>query len=57
MKRRDFCKALAVTVAAGALGPCAAAQAQTSQENALVGRAVPDDFYTLWYRRDRKSVV
>lgn len=53
MKRRDFCKALAATFAAGALGPCAAAQAQTSQKTALVGSAVPDDFYTLWYRSDR----
>ena len=52
MKRRDFCKGLAVTLAAGALAP-AAALPQAGAATALVGRAVPDDFYTLWYRSDR----
>ena len=52
MKRRDFCKGLAVTLAAGALAP-AAALPQAGAATALVGRAVPDDYYTLWYRSDR----
>lgn len=54
MKRRDFCKGLAVTLAAGALAP-AAALPQAGATTALVGRAVPDDYYTLWYRSDRNS--
>ena len=54
MKRRDFCKGLAVTLAAGALAP-AAALPQAGAATALVGRAVPDDYYTLWYRSDRNS--
>lgn len=52
MKRRDFCKGLAVTLAAGTLAP-AAALPQAGAATALVGRAVPDDYYTLWYRSDR----
>ena len=52
MKRRDFCKGLAVTFAAGTLAP-AAALPQAGAATALVGRAVPDDYYTLWYRSDR----
>ena len=52
MKRRDFCKGLAVTLAAGALAP-GAALPQAGAATALVGRAVPDDYYTLWYRSDR----
>ena len=54
MKRRDFCKGLAVTLAAGALAP-GAALPQAGAATALVGRAVPDDYYTLWYRSDRCS--
>lgn len=54
MKRRDFCKGLAVTLAAGALAP-GAALPQAGAATALVGRAVPDDYYTLWYRSDRNS--
>ena len=54
MKRRDFCKGLAVTLAAGALAP-AAVLPQAGAATALVGRAVPDDYYTLWYRSDRNS--
>ena len=46
MKRRDFCKGLAVTLAAGALAP-GAALPQAGAATALVGRAVPDDYYTL----------
>ena len=45
MKRRDFCKGLAVTFAAGTLAP-AAALPQAGAATALVGRAVPDDYYT-----------
>ena len=45
MKRRDFCKGLAVTLAAGTLAP-AAALPQAGAATALVGRAVPDDYYT-----------
>ena len=52
MKRRDFCKGLAVTLAAGTLAP-GAALPQAGAATALVGRAVPDDYYTLWYRSDR----
>ena len=54
MKRRDFCKGLAVTLAAGAQAP-GAALPQAGAATALVGRAVPDDYYTLWYRSDRCS--
>ena len=54
MKRRDFCKGLAVTLAAGALAP-AAALPQAGAATALVGRAVPDDYYTLWYRSERNG--
>ena len=54
MKRRDFCKGLAVTLAVGALAP-GAALPQAGAATALVGRAVPDDYYTLWYRSDRCS--
>ena len=43
MKRRDFCKGLAVTFAAGTLAP-AAALPQAGAATALVGRAVPDDY-------------
>lgn len=51
MKRRDFCKGLAVTLAAGAVAPGTAVQAAAA--SAVVGRAVPDGNYTLWYRSDR----
>ena len=44
MKRRDFCKGLAVTLAAGTLAP-GAALPQAGAATALVGRAVPDDYY------------
>ena len=54
MKRRDFCKGLAVTLAAGALAP-GAALPRAGAATAVVGRAVPDDFYTLWYRSDRNG--
>lgn len=54
MKRRDFCKGLAVTLAAGALAPSTALP-QAGAATALVGRAVPDDYYTLWYRSDRNG--
>ena len=55
MKRRDFCKGLAVTLAAGALTP-GAVPPQAGAATALVGRAVPDDYYTLWYRSERNGV-
>ena len=55
MKRRDFCKGLAVTLAAGALAP-GAVLPQAGAATALVGRAVPDDYYTLWYRSERNGV-
>lgn len=55
MKRRDFCKALAGTLAAGALYPGMEAQAAQT-ETALVGSVVPDDYYTLWYRNDRSEI-
>ena len=51
MKRRDFCKGLAATLAAGALAPGAVLQAEAA--TAVVGRAVPDGNYTLLYRSDR----
>lgn len=54
MKRREFCRALAAALAAGALAPCAAAQAETPAA-ALVGHAVPDDYYSLSFRSDRKE--
>ncbi len=54
MKRRDFCRGLAVTLAAGALAP-GAALPQAGAATATVGRAVPDDYYTLRYRSDRSS--
>ena len=38
----------------GALAP-GAALPQAGAATALVGRAVPDDYYTLWYRSDRCS--
>ena len=52
MKRRDFCKGLAAVLAAGALPLCTAAP-QAEAATAVVGRVVPDDRYTLWYRSDR----
>lgn len=54
MKRRDFCKGLAVSLAAEALAS-GAALPQAGAATALVGRAVPDDYYTLWYRSDRSG--
>ena len=57
MKRRDFCKGLLLTCAAGALYPGMEAQAaQSGAATALVGRAVPDDTYPLWYRSDRSML-
>lgn len=54
MKRRDFCKALAGTLAAGALCPGMTVQAAQT-ETALVGSVVPDNYYTLRYRDDRNK--
>lgn len=50
MKRRDFCKGLAVTLAAGALAPAAALQ-QVGAATALVGRAdhIRDAFAKLGF--------
>lgn len=50
MKRRDFCKGLALTAAAGVLAPCTAVQAAGT---AVVGRAAADGNYRLFYRSDR----
>ena len=43
MKRRDFCKALGLSAACGALWPQLTARAAAQP----VGRAVPDGSYTL----------
>jgi len=49
MKRRTFCKAAAI-FAAGALAPHAAAQTASARaEKAIVGSAVPDDYYNIQF--------
>lgn len=53
MKRRAFCRTLAAALAAGTLSPRAAAQAVLPQpEEAVVGRAVPEDRYPITFRSD-----
>lgn len=53
MKRRTFCRTLAAALAAGTLSPHAVAQAALPEaEQAVVGRAVPEDYYPVAFRSD-----
>lgn len=53
MKRRTFCKT-AAALAAGALLPCTAVRA-AGTEKAVVGKAVPDDYYEIRFCSDRAA--
>lgn len=56
MKRRDFCKTAAALLAAGTLAPHAAADALLpEQAQAVVGSAVPEDYYPIAFRSDRSE--
>ena len=52
IKRRAFCKAAAAAVA-GVLAPHAAAEALLPQ--AVVGSAVPEDYYSFAFRSDHSE--
>ena len=55
IKRRAFCKAAAAAVA-GVLAPHAAAEALLPQAaQAVVGSAVPEDYYSFAFRSDHSE--
>ena len=55
IKRRAFCKAAAAAVA-GVLAPHAAAEALLPQDaQAVVGSAVPEDYYSFAFRSDHSE--
>ena len=55
IKRRAFCKAAAAAVA-GVLSPHAAAEALLPQDaQAVVGSAVPEDYYSFAFRSDHSE--
>ena len=54
IKRRAFCKAAAAAVA-GVLAPHAAAEALLPQ--AVVGSAVPEDYYSFAFRSDHSETA
>ena len=55
IKRRAFCKAAAAAVA-GVLSPHAAAEALLPQAaQAVVGSAVPEDYYSFAFRSDHSE--